>query len=223
MDIFHYVSLLDETIDYESDSFDVVEDQINRLFEESVEKSLVMGVDARDYDHARFAVCAWVDEVIMNMDWVHSNKWRTALRQSKYYGTTNAGVEFFERLNSIGQKRSSVREIFFVCLGLGFYGRYSVEKNRGQLREIIRNNYILLKKNTSASNNSINNKIFTSAYVSENTLNDIKTTDSLAVQVKNHFKIIIWIAPPMIVSALYIWYSLLLDSKMSALIVKIVG
>lgn len=222
IDIFHFVSLLNETISDDSSGFDVVERKISELFDKSVEKSLVLGVDARDYDQARFAVCAWVDEVIMNMNWKYSNKWRNTLRQMKHYGTTNGGVEFFERLKTIGPKNSGVREIYFVCLGLGFSGQYSGENNYHLLREIIISNYNLLQ-NESVPLGKIENKFSKLAYDTENTQNNIRLIDSFKAQVKGQLKLAAWILPPILVSALYIWYSLLLDTQLSSLIVKISG
>ncbi len=77
-----------------------------------------------EYDTARFAVCAWVDEVILNSPWQEKDHWKREQLQRLFYRTTDAGEEFFDRLNMVGYHQRDVREVYFLCLALGFMGRY---------------------------------------------------------------------------------------------------
>lgn len=76
------------------------------------------------YDMARFAVCAWVDEVILNSAWQEKEQWKREQLQRMYYHTTEAGEEFFDRLNAIDFYQKDLREVYYLCLAMGFVGRH---------------------------------------------------------------------------------------------------
>ena len=78
--------------------FQEVRKRVNALLEDSAAQAREAGADPRDFDDARFAVCAWVDETLMGSPWSAREEWRRNLLQSELYGVTNAGEEFFERL-----------------------------------------------------------------------------------------------------------------------------
>ena len=77
-----------------------------------------------DYNLARFAVFAWIDETISSSAWEGRHKWQREQLQRLYYQTTDAGELFYERLNSIGPHQRDVREVYYMCLALGFTGQY---------------------------------------------------------------------------------------------------
>jgi type VI secretion system protein ImpK len=125
IDIIAYVTyFLRSPETQESSSCEAVLADIQRLLlqsEEGVKKGLVT---ADDHDAARFAVCAWVDEAILNSSWSGKNGWMSRQLQQTYYNTTEAGEKFFQRLQSLGPHQLQVREVYYLCLALGFTGRY---------------------------------------------------------------------------------------------------
>ena len=123
-EVLAYASLFKKTCAQKQQSHAEVHGQINKLLAESAKMSTQFAIDPRDYDDARFAVCAWLDEMFMNAPWTHRNEWQRSLLQTELYGTTNAGEEFFERLNRLGRNQNHIREVYFICLCLGFMGRY---------------------------------------------------------------------------------------------------
>lgn len=101
-----------------------VKADITRLLGQS-EDGVRRGLFSREeYDQARFAVCAWVDEAILNSAWKDRSQWQKEQLQRLLYRTTEAGEEFFERLNAVGFQQRAVREVYYLCLALGFTGRY---------------------------------------------------------------------------------------------------
>ncbi|UFS69188.1 DotU family type IV/VI secretion system protein [Geomonas sp. RF6] len=76
------------------------------------------------YLAARFAVCAWGDEIILNSAWVERHEWPKEDLQRHYYGRSDDGEEFFERLKDLSLLEQDVREVYYLCLSLGFTGRY---------------------------------------------------------------------------------------------------
>jgi type VI secretion system protein ImpK len=88
------------------------------------------------YEQARYAVCAWMDETILSSSWARKNEWRPELLQRVYYHSSDAGEKFFERLRSLGAHDNDIREVYFLCLALGFRGRYCGPEAEGVLRQL---------------------------------------------------------------------------------------
>ena len=105
-------------------SGDQLKNNIQKLLSKSEDGLRKGEISQDDYDQARFAVCAWIDEALLNSAWPHKEVWIRQQLQRIYYNTTDAGEIFFDRLNSLGPHQLEVREIYYLCLALGFTGRY---------------------------------------------------------------------------------------------------
>ena len=100
-------------------------------FREQVEQMLAKGTsaaaerfEAEECDQALFAVCAWIDEIVMCSGWEQAQVWKSEQLQKLKFGTTNGGVEFFSRLNQLPNTYKHARETYYICLQLGFKGQY---------------------------------------------------------------------------------------------------
>ncbi len=121
VELIAYVVYFLKTAAKKQPGFDQVRSDIERLITQSRQTCTVA---EEDYDSARFALCAWVDEAIMNSPWNDNLRWQREPLQRLYYQTTNAGELFFDRLNAIGPHDNDVREVYYLCLAMGFKGRY---------------------------------------------------------------------------------------------------
>lgn len=124
MELVAYTAYFIKTVAQKQPPYDRVKADVLRTLAQSEDclKKDVFPHD--DYDLARFAICAWVDEAILNSPWKEKDQWKREQLQRVYYRTTDAGEEFFERLNGLGLHQRDVREVYFLCLALGFMGRY---------------------------------------------------------------------------------------------------
>jgi len=124
MPLISYVVLLRKNAASLQPPFPQVKADLQRLLGQS-EACLRKGdCSPADFDQARFIVCAWVDELLLGSDWQERGQWQREQLQRLYYNTTDAGVEAFERLNQLGFDQREVREVYYVCLSLGFKGRF---------------------------------------------------------------------------------------------------
>ena len=124
VDLMAYVSYFLKSVTERQPPYSQVKADILRLLGQG-EECIRKGLFPRDeYDLARFAVCAWVDEAILNSAWKEKAQWQKEQLQRVYYRTTEAGEEFFERLNTVGLQQRGVREVYYLCLALGFMGRH---------------------------------------------------------------------------------------------------
>jgi len=144
IDVMAYVSYLLKSVETRQPPYEEVKNDIHRLLTES-EAFVGRGLVSRDdYDQARFALCAWVDEAILSSPWLHKNRWLNDQLQRFYYQTTDAGEAFFERLASVGLHQREVREVYYLCLALGFTGRYCHPSDEYTLEQIKTSNLKLL-------------------------------------------------------------------------------
>ena len=105
--------------------------------------------DEENYDLARFAIFAWIDEMILASSWTEKGRWQTEPLQLRYYDTTKAGEWFFDKLSSLGHHQMDVREVYYLCLCMGFKGRY-VSKNDELMLEALKTSNMKLLTSSSA-------------------------------------------------------------------------
>ncbi|WP_277187871.1 DotU family type IV/VI secretion system protein [Caballeronia sp. BR00000012568055] len=102
------------------------------------------GVSQADIDEALFAFSAWADELLLTTRWDGAAQWQRHLLQRRYANVSNAGVLFYDRLAQLTPTQLPVREVFFMCLALGFGGRYAYDRNQKTLTDIRRTNLAML-------------------------------------------------------------------------------
>jgi type VI secretion system protein ImpK len=115
-----------------------VKADFKRLYGKSEEYREKGDFSLEDFNAARFAVTAWVDEELLRSPWRDKKGWPSEKLQRVYYNTNNAGEEFFQRLNEIAPDRKDVLEVYAACLALGFRGRYfrDDDKDTQYLRDL---------------------------------------------------------------------------------------
>lgn len=77
------------------------------------------------YHQVHYALVGLADEVVLTSGWEHSPAWRQALLEERFYHTQEAGSRFFELAGNLDQAPQDVVAIFYLCLALGFSGRYA--------------------------------------------------------------------------------------------------
>ncbi|GFO66907.1 type VI secretion system protein ImpK [Geomonas limicola] len=134
--LFNFQLRLLERLDAEQPEYPEVRAEVERLIGHSQEHPAHSVVSAKEYADARFAVCAWVDEGILNSGWRHKEPWLAAQLQRVYYGTSDAGELFFKHLKELGAEQQEVREVYYLCLALGFSGRFCDEEAAWHLEQV---------------------------------------------------------------------------------------
>jgi type VI secretion system protein ImpK len=85
--------------------------------------------DSRLIQVAKFALAAFVDETVLTNNFPLKDEWEKNPLQLEYFGEQLAGNKFFDKLQAmlkqIGTTGDAV-EIYYVCMLLGFKGRYAV-------------------------------------------------------------------------------------------------
>lgn len=90
---------------------------------------------------ARYALCTFADETVLTTPWGNQSKWQEESLLSSYFNETWGGDRFFAILDQAKQQPGrtiALLEVLFVCLMLGFEGKYHVlERGRSRREEVI--------------------------------------------------------------------------------------
>jgi len=98
-------------------------------FEKAAQKA---GINEKTIFIARYALCTTIDEFVMTTPWGAGSIWNTQSLLSLFHKETRGGERFFQLLNKLNEdpaRNIDMLELLYVCLALGFQGRYRVKPN----------------------------------------------------------------------------------------------
>ncbi|MFM2478737.1 DotU family type IV/VI secretion system protein [Celerinatantimonas sp. MCCC 1A17872] len=147
LEFFSFIQYLVSSAKDDLPDYETVRDDIELLIKQMDSKSTQLELLPEQYDQARFAVFAWADETILCSSWIGAKQWIKNTLQRQYYGTVNAGEEFFVRMDklkaqclslssensnelledSLEQSFSSIQdvlEVYTLSIAMGFSGKY---------------------------------------------------------------------------------------------------
>jgi type VI secretion system protein ImpK len=166
INIIAYVGYFLKSAAIRQPSYDQVRTDIRRLIAESERHLENETVSREDYDLARFAIFAWIDEAILSSQWDGKTHWQREKLQRIYYETDDAGEKFFEKLdlNTIGPQQRDVREIYYLCLAMGFTGQYCNEGDELLLEQVKSKNLKILFGSSMGMPSLDEDELFPEAY-----------------------------------------------------------
>jgi type VI secretion system protein ImpK len=106
------------------------------------------GVPLEQLRPAHYALCASLDDVVLNSPWGSQGAWAANSLVSTFHQEVRSGERFFDLLAQVRQypgKFLQVLELMYLCMSLGFMGRYrlsprgpaELEKLREEVYELI--------------------------------------------------------------------------------------
>lgn len=89
---------------------------------------------------SRYIICCLIDELILSTPWGQESSWNQQTLLSKYHNETWGGEKFFliiDKLLENPKKNIELLELCYICLSLGFSGKYKLsEQGTNQLLSI---------------------------------------------------------------------------------------
>lgn len=112
-------------------------------------RALQAGISAQNVKVARYALCATLDDVVLNTPWGGQSSWGLQSMVGTFHRETVGGDRFYDllaRLEKEPGQNIDMLEFLYMCMSLGFEGRLRVEQGgsekhlqvRGALARIIR-------------------------------------------------------------------------------------
>lgn len=83
---------------------------------------------------ARYVLCSVLDEAVLNTPWGSDSPWAQRSLLSAFHNETSGGEKFFlilDRMRQTPAESLDMLELMYLCLSLGFEGRYRLA-NRGR-------------------------------------------------------------------------------------------
>lgn len=97
-------------------------------------------IPAEDVLAARYALCTVIDEAVLNTPWGAQSDWSTQSLLVTFHREGAGGEKFFQildRVSSEPQRYLALLELLYVCLALGFEGKYRLdERGPARLNEV---------------------------------------------------------------------------------------
>ena len=133
-DLIAFVIFFKSSCDKQPPDQNELREKILALAIAQEERVKAAGISADSFREARFAVFSWVDEMILTSTWPHRTRWQHLMLS--YYKTFNAGEDFFARLQNLPPHANDVREIYYLCLSLGFLGQYAFGDGPSEVKKL---------------------------------------------------------------------------------------
>ena len=92
--------------------------------------ALKAGQDAQKVKVARYALCATLDDVVLNTPWGEQSVWAQQSMVGTFHRETVGGDRFYDLLARLEQDPNTnidLLEFLYMCLSLGFEGRLRIE------------------------------------------------------------------------------------------------
>jgi type VI secretion system protein ImpK len=114
------------------------------------------GIPADILGRAHYALCASVDDAVLNTPWGSMRSWDARSLVSTFHKEVRGGERFFDILSQAKQdpgKSLPLLELLYLCLSLGFMGRYRLSpKGPAEIDRLREDVYALLQRNRPAAN-----------------------------------------------------------------------
>lgn len=167
------------------------------------------GFSREDWNEGLFPVCAYIDETLICSKPQQFQPWERHQLQRKYFNTTNAGTEFYSRLEQIYPANRELIRVYSFCLALGFKGNYYHTSDKGKLEDI---RYTCLQEITDNADLQYPGSFFPEAYE--------KGTGRLLKRKKwrriSFFSVTAFLLPVMLFAALYFFFDVYLDTMVGS-------
>ncbi len=120
---------------------DELQRRISGMFDQMQRRCRDVGIPQEDFDDARYAIAAFIDEQVVRTEWPGRAQWLANPLQMVYFHENTAGEGFFTRMTALQAQpqRAHVLEIYYWCLELGFQGKFAVGATEGGVAPVASN------------------------------------------------------------------------------------
>jgi type VI secretion system protein ImpK len=103
--------------------------QVAKMLEDFERRAERYRFNSKVIQVSKFALAAFVDEIVLTNNFPMRNEWERNPLQLEYFGEQLAGNKFFEKLEAMLKQIDATKdavEIYYMCMLLGFKGRFAV-------------------------------------------------------------------------------------------------
>ena len=122
------------------ESWDTLNERLSLAVNQFETHALQGGVESSQIISARYVLCSVIDEAVLITPWGAQSEWSKKSLLSRFHNETFGGEKVFqllERLSRDPLKHLAMLELLYLCLSLGFEGKYRVmERGVSQLESV---------------------------------------------------------------------------------------
>ncbi len=113
--------------------------RLKGFVEEMLRRAADEGFSHEDAQDIGYAVVAFIDEAALAKGDAIRQHWQSKPLQTHFFNETVAGEGFFERVQQLrgDHNRAEVLQAYYLCLALGFQGRYRVRGGELELMTLM--------------------------------------------------------------------------------------
>ncbi|HVC60415.1 MAG TPA: type IVB secretion system protein IcmH/DotU [Acetobacteraceae bacterium] len=113
------------------------------------------GVPMEQLRPAHYALCASIDDVVLNTPWGSTGSWGARSLVSSFHQEVRSGERFFQLLGQMRENPGTylpVLELMYLCLSLGFQGQYRLSpRGPGELERLREEVYTIIARQRQAT------------------------------------------------------------------------
>ena len=113
-----------------------------------------MKISSTAIAYTKYALIALLDETVLSLPGPCRDYWISSPMQLEHFGDNIAGEEFYRKLDKLMMEPEKMREIlgiFYLCLSLGFEGKYKMFKGEERLAIMDNLGRVLIKTRKSTN------------------------------------------------------------------------
>jgi len=137
--VFGYTALLPQEESGPQPQYGKFREEILMALKRIEDEASRHGIETEDAREAVYALSLFVDGQVAESEWVVKTEWLAEPLHIVKLQDAEGGVNFFKHLEALGDRQKAVREVYLVCLALGFRGKYAeldAEQQGAQIGEI---------------------------------------------------------------------------------------
>jgi type VI secretion system protein ImpK len=171
-----------------------------RVFEQEAREK---GIPLDQLRPAHYALCASLDDVVLNTPWGSSGTWSERSLVSTFHQEVRSGARFFDVLRQMSDnpgKYLPVIKLMYLCMSLGFIGQYRLSsRGVGDINRIREETYAVIVRQEKAADQDL-----------------APHTKGVAAPYRPaRFRVPVWVAASGglgIVACLFLWFSVSLNA-----------
>lgn len=182
-----------------------------RVFEQETRDK---GVPLEQLRPAHYALCASLDDIVLSTPWGSSGPWGQRSLVSTFHQEVRSGERFFDVLKQMCDNPGRflpVIELMYICMSLGFMGRYRLSRRGvGDINRIREETYAVIARQRKAAEPAL----------------APHTKGVNAPYRPARFVVPLWVAAAAglgIVGALFLWFSISLNSASDTVYARLQG
>lgn len=122
-----------------------------RVFEQEARDK---GVPLEQLRPAHYALCASLDDIVLNTPWGSSGSWSQRSLVSTFHQEVRSGERFFDLLKQMCDNPGRflpVIKLMYLCMSLGFVGQYRLTRRGGEISRIREETYAVIARQQKAA------------------------------------------------------------------------